>query len=68
MTRLKMTRLVRGIRQAELAKQVGVTRPWLSAIECGWGRPSPAVADRIAAQLQVDVTWLFAEGGGNGQA
>ena len=67
MTKLKILRLVKGITQGELARNVGISRPWLSSIECGWSRPSEAVAERIAQALGVEERWLFEKVGTDGR-
>ena len=59
LTKLKILRLAKGIRQAKLARNVGISRTWLSSIECGWSRPSENVTDRIAQALGVEARWLF---------
>ena len=59
MTSLKLLRMMKGIKQAELADRSGVSRSYLSLIECGWARPSPAFALRIAGALEADASWLF---------
>ncbi len=59
MTKLKLLRLIKGIKQAELAKRLNISRPYLSLIENDWSRPSEEIAERIARALEVEKNWLF---------
>jgi transcriptional regulator with XRE-family HTH domain len=61
-----------GIRQNRLAQLVGVHESLLSKIINGFRQPDAEVRARIAAALQTDERWLFANqvddkpaGGGN---
>lgn len=49
----------RNFTQEELANRTGLTRQMISAIERGERRPSPEVAQRIAAVLGFDWTLFF---------
>ena len=61
MNKLQLARQAQGMRQADLARRVGVARPTLALIETGRRRPSAAVAAKLAEVLDVDPTWLFSE-------
>lgn len=51
----------KGISQAELAKNVGVTQAFISYIVKGFKQPSVALLKRIAEYLQVTVDELLQE-------
>lgn len=48
------------ITQAALGKQVGVTQRAIANYESGARRPSPAVAERIARALGMDIETMWA--------
>jgi transcriptional regulator with XRE-family HTH domain len=50
-----------GIRQNQLAKTLGIDEPALSKIVNGFREPSVVMRQRIAAALECDPGWLFAE-------
>lgn len=50
---------LRGIRNIDLAEQVGVCPHWIGRIVNGHDQPSSALADRIATVLDVPVDELF---------
>lgn len=53
-SKLKLIRMQRGIRQFDLASRVGITEQHLSRIECGRSKPTGALLARIAAVLEVN--------------
>lgn len=57
----KMTelRIKRGMKGADLARKVGVTRQAISAIERGESNPSPDVAKKITEALNITFDDLF---------
>jgi putative molybdopterin biosynthesis protein len=57
--RVRLARLGRGLSQAALADQAGVTRQTISGIEAGHWSPSLDVALAIAAALSSSVEELF---------
>ena len=57
--RLQSIREQRGIAAAELARQVGISRPTIYAIEAGNYTPNTAVALRLARALECRVEDLF---------
>lgn len=61
-SRLSMIRRSRGIRAAELARRVGVSRQTIYAIESGNYVPNTALALRLARELEVTVEDLFSLG------
>lgn len=52
-TRIRETRMRKGLRQAELARRVGVSPSYLNLIEHNRRRPGPALAERVATALDV---------------
>lgn len=58
-SRVRAVRIARGLSQAELARQAGITRQALSAIEAGRYLPNTAVALRLARALGCRVEDLF---------
>lgn len=61
-SRLSAIRQARGIRAAELARRVGVSRQTIYAIESGSYVPNTALALRLARELEVTVEDLFSLG------
>src|SRR5437899_2997986 len=59
-SRVRAQRLQRGLSQGELARQTGLTRQAISAIETGHYVPNTAVALRLAQSLRCGVEDLFA--------
>lgn len=59
MNRLKQIRKQKGITQEELAKAVGITRPYLSDIERGVKTPGGDIVIRIASYLKLPVEEIF---------
>ncbi|NLT94826.1 MAG: helix-turn-helix transcriptional regulator [Clostridia bacterium] len=57
--RLKQIRNQKGITQEELAKAVGITRPYLSDIERGVKTPGGDIIIRIANYLKLPVEEIF---------
>ena len=58
--RVRVTRTLAGLTQAELATRVGVSRQTVVALEAGNYAPSVYLALRIAAVLRTTVEELFA--------
>lgn len=58
-TRLWISRYNTGMKQAELARRVGVARETISRIECGSLLPSALLALRIAEVLDTPMDRLF---------
>lgn len=56
---LKLFRAKRNIKQNELAKQLGVTRQTINAIEKGNYNPSLVLAYRIAKMFEVSIEDIF---------
>lgn len=60
-------RALRGARsQAEVAKELGVTRQMLSAIESGERTPSLELANKIAVFYEVPIEDIFFDDNSNG--
>ncbi len=59
LTRLRMARMTRGLRQATLAKRAGIDQPLLSRLESGELVPGPKLQARLASILDVPAAWLF---------
>lgn len=59
MTNLKRARLEREIRQKDLARKAKIRQPLLSELESGKLRPGPAIAERLAAALNVPADWIM---------
>lgn len=59
--RLKQIRSEKGITQEELAKAVGITRPYLSDIERGIKTPGGHIIIRIANYFKLPVEEIFFE-------
>jgi putative molybdopterin biosynthesis protein len=62
-SRTRAARLERGIGQGELAREAGISRQALSAIETGAYTPNVTVALRLATALGKSVESLFGEAG-----
>jgi transcriptional regulator with XRE-family HTH domain len=63
---LRLARLTRGWRQADLASRAGCSRRYVSKIEAGY-LPAPHVQEALAAALELDALELFPDGAtGNG--
>lgn len=60
MTELHVRRKATGMSQKELAAKVRISQSAMSKIESGARRPSPAVAERIARALGMDVATMWA--------
>lgn len=56
---LRQHREAAGIRPSELARRAGITAGHLNNLEAGRKRPSPEVADRLAAELNREAADLF---------
>lgn len=57
--KLKQIRKQKGITQEELAKAIGITRPYLSDIERGVKTPGGDIIIKIANYLQLPVEEIF---------
>jgi transcriptional regulator with XRE-family HTH domain len=53
--RLRRARMAAGLQGKELAKRLGISRPYLSQIEKGLRNPSPELLTRLAAELQISM-------------
>ena len=51
--RLRRARMAAGLQGKELAKRLGISRPYLSQIEKGVRHPSPELLTRLAAELKI---------------
>ena len=51
---MRALRILRGLTQGELAIQVGISRPYISAVECGTLQPTPETEQRIREALEWD--------------
>ncbi len=58
---MKVERLRRGWSQQKLAVEAGVGYADVSRIECGWLRPYPGQAEKIARALGIGVESLLEE-------
>ena len=58
-TKIKVFRAVHNITQAELAKELGVTRQTINAIEAGKYAPSVELALRMSKMFNVTVNEIF---------
>lgn len=56
-----MRRIAKGMTGSDLAKMVGITRSYLSAIERGARQGAPKTLVRIAAELDLSEDELLAE-------
>ena len=54
---LKLIREEKLLQQKDVAKQAGISYSYYSLIESGFRRPSPPVAQKIAAALGVSDEW-----------
>lgn len=63
-TRLRHLRRVSGMTIDEVAKQIGVTKGYLSKIETGLSDPSVALLGRLAEAFGVPMSTMFEGGGG----
>ncbi len=61
-SRIKQTRLDKGLSQAELADMTGVSQPTVANWETGSHIPRPAVLERIGSVLDVSAAWLLSGG------
>lgn len=55
---LRWTRDAKGLRQRELANALGISRSYLSELECGTRSAPPHLLIKIAAYLRCPVTML----------
>ena len=51
--RLRRARMAAGLQGKDLAKRLGISRPYLSQIERGQRHPSPELLMRLASELQI---------------
>ncbi len=61
MSRIKLVRLHRGLRQIDLSRRVGVSESYLSKIETGRVAPSDVLLVKLAEALDVDAMKLLGE-------
>ena len=59
MSILKAVRVLHGLRQKDLARKVGRSRPWVSLVENGKLDPQREEAEKIAKVLRIDSEKLF---------
>ncbi len=62
LNRLHVMRAEQGITQEQLAKEVGVTRATIVAIEGGGYNPSLELAFRLARYFKADINTIFSIG------
>jgi transcriptional regulator with XRE-family HTH domain len=55
---LRWTRKAKGLRQRELADALGISRSYVSELECGTRSAPPHLLNRIANYLRCPVTML----------
>lgn len=60
--RLRTRRLALGLRQSELAQELGVTKQQCAKYESGANRISGSMLWDLAEILAVDIAWFFADG------
>jgi transcriptional regulator with XRE-family HTH domain len=58
LSKLKLARMHRGLRQMDLARSVGISESYLSKIETGRATPSDALLSRVSEALGLDVSDL----------
>lgn len=56
---LRVVRLVRGLRQSDVANAAGMSRTHLANLEAGKHSPRPSTAERLASVLHFPATELF---------
>ena len=56
---LTESRIIKGMSGADLARGTGITRQGVHGIESGKSNPSPALAKKIAAILEVQFDDIF---------
>lgn len=62
-TKVKITRIKKGIKQKDLAFRIGITQTYLADLENGKAKnPSKGIMDKIASALNSSVQELFYEG------
>jgi phage repressor protein C with HTH and peptisase S24 domain len=64
--RIKTTRLLRGSKQVDIGKSVGVTSQAISSWERGVTKPRGKLLSKLAATLDVSDKWLLSGSNGNG--
>ncbi len=57
--KIKSERLIKGLKQFELAKRAGISNTYLSDIETGRTTPSLRTLNRLAKALDLDVKRLM---------
>ena len=57
--KIRKERLKKGIKQIELAKEVGISNTFLSDIETGRGKPSIDTLKKIAVALEINCSELI---------
>ena len=61
-SRIRERRSIAGLRQADLARQIGISASYLNLIEHNRRRINPALLDRIAGALDIETEDLAAGG------
>ena len=59
MNTLKITRVIHGLKQEDLAQQIGRSQSWLSRVESGKLLPQRAEAEKIAEALSHNLSDLL---------
>lgn len=57
--KIKYYRNIEGMGQAELSEKIGISRQYLSRLECGNSKPSVDLLFRISEVLGVDITMIM---------
>lgn len=57
--KIKYCRNIEGMGQAELSEKIGISRQYLSRLECGNSKPSVDLLFRISEVLGVDITMIM---------
>ena len=61
LSRIKLVRMHRGLRQVDVARRIEVSESYLSKIETGRVTPSDVLLDKIAEALDVDASDLVGQ-------
>lgn len=59
LSKIKLVRLQKGLRQWDIARQVGVTESFVSKIETGRVRPCNKLLEKIATVLEVSLECIL---------
>lgn len=60
-TNIKTMRIVRKIKQKELARKVGITQNYLSMVENNAKKPSLSLIERLARALEIPLHHFFTD-------